>query len=201
MSHFVLYKRTKREMHLRYLALGAVCILAAGLVGMGLHSIGMARAKSREAIPIYTEEELSRYLLDKESEDYNRNGRYRLEEDLELGWLEESIGTNIEPFTGKFDGNGHVISGLTRPLFGVLEHAEVERLFLSDASIENPFTYYDGERYVDGYGALAAYAVDSSIRNCGMGGEIHTASPVEAEYQIEKGRLSDVDMWKGPGVQ
>ena len=69
MSHFVLYKRTKREMRLRYLALGAVCILAAGLVGMGLHSIGMARAKSREVIPIYTEEELSRYLLDKESED------------------------------------------------------------------------------------------------------------------------------------
>lgn len=201
MSHFVLYKRTKREMRLRYLALGAVCILAAGLVGMGLHSIGMARAKSREVIPIYTEEELSRYLLDKESEDYNRNGRYRLEEDLELDWLEESIGTNIEPFTGKFDGNGHVISGLTRPLFGVLEHAEVERLFLSEASIENPFTYYDGERYVDGYGALAAYAVDSSIRNCGMGGEIHTASPVEAEYQIEKGSLSDADMWKGPGVQ
>ena len=108
-------------MHLRYLALGAVCILAAGLVGMGLHSIGMARAKSREAIPIYTEEELSRYLLDKESEDYNRNGRYRLEADLALGWLEEYIGTNIEPFTGKFDGNGQVISGLTRPLFGVLE--------------------------------------------------------------------------------
>lgn len=201
MSHFILYKRTKREIRLRYLALGAVCILAAGLVGMGLHSIGMARAKSREAIPIYTEEELSRYLLDKESEDYNRNGRYRLEEDLELGWLKESIGTNIEPFTGKFDGNGHVISGLTRPLFGVLEHAEVERLFLSEASIENPFTYYDGERYVDGYGALGAYAVGSSIRNCGMGGEIHTASPVEAEYQIEKSSSSDADMWKGPGVQ
>lgn len=187
-------------MRLRYLALGAVCILTAGLVGMGLHSIGMARAKSREAIPIYTEEELSRYLLDKESEDYNRNGRYRLEEDLELGWLEESIGTNIEPFTGKFDGNGHVISGLTRPLFGVLEHAEVERLFLSEVSIENPFTYYDGERYVDGYGALAAYAVDSSIRNCGMGGEVHTASPVEAEYQIEIASPLDADELKGPGV-
>ena len=34
MSHFVLYKRTKREMRLQYLVLGAVCILAAGLVGM-----------------------------------------------------------------------------------------------------------------------------------------------------------------------
>ncbi|EHI58728.1 hypothetical protein HMPREF9473_03421, partial [, partial [Hungatella hathewayi WAL-18680] len=38
--------------------------------------------------------------MDEESEEYNLNGRYQLEEDLELGWLWKSIGTNVEPFTG-----------------------------------------------------------------------------------------------------
>ena len=83
---------------------------------------------------------------DQESEEYNLNGKYRLEADLDLSWLYQSIGTNLEPFTGDFDGNGYVISGLTRPLFGVLKEARIENLFLSGASIHTPVTYYDGER-------------------------------------------------------
>ena len=35
---------------------------------------------------IYTEEELEQYLLDTASEESNLNGKYRLEEDLDLGW-------------------------------------------------------------------------------------------------------------------
>ena len=73
------------------------------------------------------------YLLEEEGEDYDLNGRYQLEADLELGWLERSIGTNAEPFTGRLDGNGHVINGLTRPLFGVMKRARVDNLFLSGA--------------------------------------------------------------------
>ena len=207
MSHFRLHTKGKER---NYLLAGAVCVLLAAVVaGYVVHSIGTARAKSRETVLIYTEEELEQYLLDQESEEYNLNGRYQLEEDLDLGWLSQSIGTNIEPFTGTFDGNGHVISGLKRPLFGVLEKAEIENLFLRVAEITQPSIYYDGEMYVDGYGALAAYSVGAIIQNCGMEGEIHTASPVEAEYLLEKASPAEADVPStgrakaeaGPGIE
>ena len=196
MSHFRLHSKTKGKDRLEYLIIGIVCVLAVGGIGYVAHSVGTASAKSREKILIYTEEELEQYLLDEESEEYNLNGRYQLEEDLELGWLWKSIGTNVEPFTGSFDGNGHVISGLTRPLFGVMKKASVENLFLSETMITNPCTYYDGEHYVDGYGALAAYVIDSEIANCGMGGEIQASNPVETWYQIEKASPAEALEWK-----
>ena len=201
MSRFILHTKTKWKKRFQYLAAGSACVFLAVAVGYGIHSIGTAGAKSREVVAIQSGEDVERYLLDRESEDYNLRGRYRLEEDIELDWLYESIGTQVEPFTGTFDGNGHVISGLTRPLFGMMERAEVKNLFLGEAEISHPFTYHDGERYVDGYGALAAYAVDSVIRNCGMGGDLYLSSPSEAEYQIAKASPSDADIWKGPGAQ
>ena len=201
MSHFRLHTKSKGIRRQNVLIMGIICVLAAAAAGYGIHSMGTARAKSRETVLIYTEEELEQYLLDRESEEYNLNGRYRLEADLELGWLKESIGSNLEPFTGTFDGNGHVINGLERPLFGVMKRAEVENLFLSGAVISHPVLYHDGERYVDGYAGLAGYAVDSVIRNCGVGGEIHMATPMEAEYLLEKASPSDADEEKGPGMQ
>ena len=201
MSHFRLHTKMRERMCLKYVMMGLVCLLAAGTAGYAVHSVGTARAKSREKVHIYTEEEFVEYLLDAESEEYNLNGRYQLEEDLDLSVLEYSIGTNIEPFTGKLDGNGHVIKGLVRPLFGVMKKAEVENLFFHEAEIMYPFTYRDGAGYVDGYGALAAYAVDSVIRNCGMSGGIYTASPSEAEYQLAKASPPDADERRGPGIQ
>ena len=201
MSHFRLHTKSKGIRRQNVLIMGIICVLAAAAAGYGIHSMGTARAKSRETVLIYTEEELEQYLLDRESEEYNLNGRYRLEADLELGWLKESIGSNLEPFTGTFDGNGHVINGLERPLFGVMKRAEVENLFLSGAVISHPVLYHDGERYVDGYAGLAGYAVDSVIRNCGVGGEIHMATPMEAEYLLEKASPSDADEERGPGMQ
>lgn len=200
MSRFILHKKAKEKIYLKYLMTGIACILTAGAVCFAVHSTGTARAKSREVVLIYTQEELEQYLLDQESEEYNRNGRYRLEEDLDLGGLYQSVGTNTEPFTGTFDGNGHVISGLARPLFGVMEHARVENLFLSETVMTAPFRYYDGEHYVDGYGALAAYAVDSVIQNCGMSGGIWTASPAEAEYQLAKASPAEAEEGEGPGM-
>ena len=200
MSHFILHTKTGKREYLKYLVAGTACLILVLVAGYTIHSIGTARAKSRELVLLYTEEEFAQYLLDTESEEYNLNGRYQLEEDLDLSWLDYSIGTNVEPFTGKLDGNGHVISGLGRPLFGVVEDAEIENLFLSEAEILSPFTYSDGEHYVDGYGALAAYAIDSRIVNCGMNGAIYTASPAEAEYLLEKASPSEAEERSGPGV-
>ena len=200
MSHFILHTRTGKREYLKYLVAGTACLILVLVAGYTIHSIGTARAKSRELVLLYTEEEFAQYLLDTESEEYNLNGRYQLKEDLDLSWLEYSIGTNVEPFTGKLDGNGHMISGLGRPLFGVVEDAEIENLFLSEAEIVSPFTYSDGDHYVDGYGALAAYAIDSRIVNCGMNGAIYTASPAEAEYLLEKASPSEAEEQSGPGV-
>ena len=117
MSHFRLHTKTKGKDRLGYWLIGLACILTVGGIGYAAHSIGTASAKSRETVVIDTEEMFERYLVDTESEDYNLNGRYQLAGDLDLSWLEDSIGTNVEPFTGKMDGNGYVISGLGRPLF------------------------------------------------------------------------------------
>lgn len=201
MSHFRLHTKWNGKERQNYLIMGAVCLLTVCAAGYAVHSFGIVSAKSREMVVIQTEDEFQQYLLDEESDGYNLNGRYQLDADLDLSWIETSIGTNVEPFTGSLDGNGHVITGLSRPLFGVLEGAEVENLFFSNAVIENPVTYYDGEHYVDGYGALAAYAIRSSIRNCGVNGEIHTARPVEAEYLLEKASPSEAEEFWGPGVQ
>lgn len=200
MSRFRLYTMVKGKHGRTCIMAGCACVLTVVIAGYAVHSIGTVGAKSRETVSIYTEEELEQYLLDEESEEYNLSGRYRLEENLDLSWLEKSIGTNLEPFTGKFDGNGHVISGLTRPLFGVTGKAEIGNLLLEQAEIVHPFTYSDGERYVDGYAALVAYAKDTVIENCGMTGEIYLASPSEAEYQIAKASPSDAEERNGPGA-
>ena len=201
MRHFRLHTKTKGKDRLGYWLIGLACILTVGGIGYAAHSIGTASAKSRETVIIDTEEMFERYLVDTESEDYNLNGRYRLAGDLDLSWLEDSIGTNVEPFTGKMDGNGYVISGLGRPLFGVVEDAEIENLFLSEAEIGQPAVYYDGSHYVDGYGALAAYVIDSRIQNCGMGGTILTTSPVETEFLVAKASPAEAEELRGPGME
>ena len=91
MSHFRLYTEIKEREYLKYLILGLAGLMAAVAVGYTIHSIGTARARSRETVLIYTEEEFRQYLLDQESEEYNLDGRYRLEENLDLSGLEYSI--------------------------------------------------------------------------------------------------------------
>ena len=112
MSRFRLHTKREERNYRNYVLIGIAGILAV-LAGIyAVHSIGTAGAKSRETVLLHTEEEFEQYLLYQDSEDYNLNGRYRLEEDLDLSWLYQSVGTNVEPFTGSFDGNGHVILSL-----------------------------------------------------------------------------------------
>ena len=136
MSHFRLHMKEKKRDCRSWVLFGIAGVLLALVGSYAVHSIGTARAKSRETVLLSTEEEFEQYLLDTESGDYNLNGRYRLEEDLDLTWLYQSIGTNLEPFTGTLDGNGHVIDGLTRPLFGVMKNAEIENLYLNNAAFQ-----------------------------------------------------------------
>ena len=88
MSHFILHTKTGKREYLKYLVAGTACLILVLVAGYTIHSIGTARAKSRELVLLYTEEEFAQYLLDTESEEYNLNGRYQLEEDLDLSWLD-----------------------------------------------------------------------------------------------------------------
>ena len=75
MSRFILHTKAKRTLRLRYLLMGLACLMTVGIAGYTVHCIGTARAKSRETVLIYTEEEFAQYLIDTESEEYNLNGR------------------------------------------------------------------------------------------------------------------------------
>lgn len=197
MSHFILHTETKGKQD--YLLLGIACALVAVTAGYGLRSIGTACARSREMVPIYIREKLEQHLLDRESEEYDLNGKHYLEEGLDMSWLYQPIGTDLEPFTDAFDGNGHVTSDPNRSPFGVMERAEVRNIFLGDVVIVHLFIYSDGEHYIDGYGALTVYAMNAPMENCGMNGEIAIASPSEAEHQMTKASLVDEEKRKGSG--
>ena len=74
------------------------------------------------------------------------------------------IGNSSAKFTGEFDGNGKIISGLYCAiedksyigLFGYLDNAEVY-----DVSVEN--SYFYGHLYIAG---IAGYAINSNISKC-----------------------------------
>ena len=68
MSHFRLHTRTNGKDRLKYVIAGIACILAVGAAGYALHSIGTARAKSRETVELHTGEELEQYLKEHEDE-------------------------------------------------------------------------------------------------------------------------------------
>lgn len=88
------------------------------------------------------------------------------------GW--EPIGTSITPFTGRLDGNGHTISGLTisspqgnyKGLFGFTDGADIRKLNLINCHLL-------GKSYV---GALAGYARYGSIDEINLHGTIQAYS-------------------------
>ena len=62
MNRYILHTKSRARGRLKYLVFGLAAVMAAGAVGYTAHSIGTARAKSRETVSIYTEEELEQYL-------------------------------------------------------------------------------------------------------------------------------------------
>lgn len=93
------------------------------------------------------------------------------------GW--EPIGTSATPFTGTFDGNGYVISGITMTrstthlgLFGVTNSATIKNVGVVNATI-NGSTGGD-------LGILAGNAVSTSIEDVHVSGNLTQTGNVEA---------------------
>lgn len=102
------------------------------------------------------------------------SGDYTLEADLDLSGVEDfvPIGDEEEPFTGTFDGNGHVISNLSISreedvdvgLFGCIgEEGSVKNLTLREAKVK-------GRIYT---GILAGYN-KGTIESCIVSGSVET---------------------------
>lgn len=104
---------------------------------------------------------------------------FRMTADIEANICEvtSGIGNSTTPFTGTFDGAGHVISGLTISssdgqnigLFGVTRGATVKSLALENASIS-------GASLV---GGLIGSAIRTTLRSSSVTGSV-TASSVQA---------------------
>ncbi|MDO5522172.1 MAG: hypothetical protein Q4G58_16880 [bacterium] len=108
------------------------------------------------------------------------NAYYRLENDIDLYSVRsfEPIGSKKAAFTGGFDGNNHVISGLTvtkqteyAGLFGLVCNATIENIGLEDA-------YITTGKYA---GGIVGYALAANIENCIVNGEI-AATSVQNNY-------------------
>lgn len=69
------------------------------------------------------------------SADTTRKMDYRLTEDLDLSGMVLDGAAIRGTFSGKLDGGGHTIRGLTAPLFETVDSAEVKNLTLADAAV------------------------------------------------------------------
>lgn len=88
----------------------------------------------------------------------DQNGR--LTADITLSDTWQGIGTESQPFSGDFDGNGHSVSGLSSQsnysgLFGVVNNATIHDLTVSGS--------FSNGQYM---GGIAGMAVSSTIDNC-----------------------------------
>jgi len=116
------------------------------------------------------------------TEDY-LDYRITLEADLDLRGFPRSIGTWEKPFTGILDGNGHVITGLKQPLFGVMGEGSAVYYLLLDQSEITGLIYHesDGDSLGGwGSGILAAYARGAMVDSCGVTGTIVLSKNIQA---------------------
>lgn len=149
--------------------------LAIGLVACD--GTGSKPTSQEEPIEISSFEELRRIG---QRQDLPLDGEYALTEDIDAsgrngqsdGGGFKPIGGEEEPFTGRFDGEGHSIVGLslvgdsleteTLGLFGVVEEALIQNLRLEEVSIEGGYTA----------GMLVGRSLSSDILNVQVSGRI-----------------------------
>lgn len=113
--------KKEKKKHFWKKKMSLVLSFAICLTGIGFAPVGNDEAKAAEqSIPITSAEELKKIGVDSQ---FPLSGDYLLKEDIDLSGIEwtpigggigergSSSGSNV--FTGTFDGDGHVISGLT----------------------------------------------------------------------------------------
>lgn len=125
-------------------------------------------------------EELAEYVNDGNT--YFNKANYKMTQNISLSHVDSwtPIGAGLttvgsSPFSGTFDGNGKVISGLTittgndsQGFFGYADEATIKNLGIEDCSIS-------GNSSV---GGLAGLSVDSTISNCYVTGSVSGKSSV-----------------------
>ena len=112
--------------------------------------------------PIYTAEDL--YNIRN-----NLSGKYILMNDIDLSEYEEwnQIGNEVEPFTGKINGNGYNIVNLCSDggVFGWLSNAMIENLGICDSQINRQINHMYA-------GILANTAINTTFKNCYTSGTV-----------------------------
>lgn len=107
----------------------------------------------------------------------NDGRSYKLTQDIDLASAWVPIGTSTKPFTGKFDGNGHIIRGLNinsnhsyQGLFGYVSGAEIKNVKIAGSEQKQAIKYNIENAPVDSQyflGSVVGYATDGSvISNC-----------------------------------
>lgn len=163
---------------MKHMKLWLVCLLVTLLLIPILGTDAEATTDWTGYTPISTSEELNNIRND-------LSGNYYLTQDIVLAeptgdsvsnWV--PVGTNWNPFSGVFDGNGHVISGLTMQAVvgnnsayhGLFAYSTgtIRNLGLVDADIQCVLENLSGNRYI---GAIAGYS-SGTIQNCYTAGKL-----------------------------
>lgn len=111
----------------------------------------------------------------------NLGGSYVLVNDINISSYSNwnPIGTSAKPFTGTFDGNGKIITGLKKStqitvdyygLFGCTNGAKIKDLCLKDINIVIPLL--NGDTIVTYAGGIIGIAKNTTITNCSTYGQI-----------------------------
>ena len=131
--------------------------------------------------PIFTVEQLKAVTG-------NQNGKYELIFDLDLGGIAWTpIGTYSDPFTGTFDGNGHVISNFKVSNYKVTGDTKYAGLFgrnkgtIENLGVEN-FTVDVSSSSGSTFAGGLVGANNGIIKNCYVAGNVTTTSSFRFAY-------------------
>ena len=118
--------------------------------GSSSGSTGSTGTFIEEVTPLTEEEAIAQgYTVIKTADELqamkdNLSGKYILMNDIDLsGYNWEAVGSDVNPFTGEFNGNGYVISNLTinkptedgQGLFGIVMNGTLENIALENVAV------------------------------------------------------------------
>jgi len=152
--------------------------------------------------PIHTVQDLAKVgSTGATTGDWPLNGNYYLANDIMFvsnSINHTPIGSQSTPFTGKFDGNGHVILGMNVAisdstsqvyggLFGYISGAQVSNLGMMNGSVHVSSSSPSFIRA--GAGGIAGYATGSTITNCYNTISITASTTTPSSYGTHAGGI------------